>query len=96
MSLRFGTTCLLSFALALTFAWSAPTSAEVIVNNIFSPFTTIQVVPPYRAYRGYYGYGDTWWIHNPNHHQRCYRRWHPYYGEWHTHCVRMHYWGEAY
>jgi hypothetical protein len=80
---------LLYVAASLIFAQSIPTSAQVIVNNVFSPFTTIQVEPGYRAYGA-----PTWWLHNPRHHQRCYRRWDSYFGEWRGHCVRMEYWRE--
>lgn len=73
----------LSLAFVGAVIFTAPTSAEVVVNNFLSPFTTIQVAP-YRFY-----HPSTEWINDPNYHQRCYRRWLPYYGEWHWHCVRM-------
>jgi hypothetical protein len=74
-------------ATALMCVPSAPASADVIVNNIFSPFSSTTVIVP-----GYRSYGhSTYWINNPYHHQRCYRRWDPYFGEWQWNCVRMHY-----
>lgn len=58
---------------------SSPSSAQVIVNNFLSPFTTIEVGPGY-GYRPYYyysytGYGsyDTGYF-EPHHHHR-YDRW---------------------
>jgi len=80
----------LSLTAAVIGARIAPASADVVVNNILSPFTVIQVGPGHRAY----GYRPpAWWINDPRHHQRCYRRWDGYYGEWRFHCVRMHPWG---
>ena len=78
--------CGLSLAVGWTVIFTAPISAEVVVNNLFSPFTTIRVAPAYRVYTP----SPARWIHDPTHHQRCYRRWLPYFGEWHWHCVRMH------
>jgi hypothetical protein len=88
-----GAVSVLSLAAALLGVQTMPASADVVVNNIFSPFTSIQVGPGPRTY----GYGSsTWWVHNPHHHQRCYRRWDPYFGEWQWRCVRMHYRGGPY
>jgi len=77
-----------TFGLALLFA-GAPAKADVIINNVFSPFTTIEIVP------GHHGYGSGYraWINSPNHHARCYRRWHPYYQEWSFECRRMYFGG---
>jgi hypothetical protein len=75
---------LASLAALLIFAQSRPASAEVLVNNVLSPFTAIQVGPGYRTYQP-----SSWWVHDPRQHQRCYRRWDAYYGHWHMHCVRM-------
>ncbi len=77
---------LLCAATILNVAQTTSSSAEVVVNNILSPFTTIQVGPGQRHYGS-----RSWWVHDPYHHQRCYRRWDPYYGEWQWHCVRMNY-----
>ena len=81
--------CVLSLASALMLVESATLSAHTTVNNILSPFTTIQVVPGHhRAYRP-----PTLWVHNPRYHQRCYRQWDGHYGNWSMYCVRMRYWG---
>ena len=89
MKKTFGAIAVLSLAIASTGTASKPASAQVIINNFFSPFTTIQVGPGYRAYGA-----PTWWLHDPRHHQRCYRRWDPYFGEWQERCTRMGYWRE--
>lgn len=86
MNKIFAAVSVLSVAMTLNISQSTPSSAEVIINNVLSPFTSIQVGPGRRAYGA-----PAWWIHDPYHHQRCYRRWDPYYGEWQWHCVRMHY-----
>jgi hypothetical protein len=86
-----GVVSALGIANALIFAQSTPSLADVTINNVLSPFTTIQVGP---------GYGvngtPTWWLHNPHHNARCQYRWHPYYGEWRMSCVRMRYGREEY
>lgn len=79
----------LSLTVASVGIQSKPASAQVIINNVFSPFTAIQVGPGYRSYGP-----PAYWLHNPRHHSRCYRRWDPYYAEWHENCVRMGYWRE--
>ena len=79
-----GALCGLVFA--LTFLLTVPASAEVVINNVFSPFSVIRVRPAY----GIYTPPPILWINDPTRHQRCYRRWLPYFGEWHWHCVRMH------
>jgi hypothetical protein len=71
--------------LALLMGSSTSSRAEVIINNVFSPFTTIEVVPSHRSY----GYRASIW--SPYHHARCYRRWDAYYGEWRMSCARMYY-----
>src|SRR5438477_3237426 len=83
MRKTFGAIVMMSLVSASIGALSKPASAQVIVNNVFSPFTTIQVAPGYRTY------GSQYW--SPDQHARCYYRWDPYYGEWRTHCTRMHY-----
>jgi hypothetical protein len=83
-----GALSVLSVAAALFVAQGKPALADVIINNVLSPFTSITVVPGHRVHRPH-----TVWVHNPRHHQRCYRRWDPYFGEWNMHCVRMRYWG---
>jgi hypothetical protein len=83
-----GALSVLSVAAVLFVAPGKPASADVIINNVLSPFTSITVVPGHRVHRPH-----TVWVHNPRHHQRCYRRWDPYFGEWNMHCVRMRYWG---
>ena len=62
--------------------------AEVIVNNFFSPFTTIEVAPGYYGHRRH---ADGYYLHNPNYNSRCHYRWHAYYGEWRVNCYRMNY-----
>lgn len=74
-------------AFAILFA-AGSARAEVIVNNIFSPFTTVQIVPGHR-----YAGPPPLWIHNPRYHQRCFRHWSAYFGTWHHRCERMRYWG---
>lgn len=86
MNKTFGTIAAVSLASAMLFAQSKPTFADVVVNNILSPFTVIQVGPGHRVYGPSAG-----WLNNPRHHQRCYRRWDPYFAEWQERCVRMHY-----
>ncbi len=98
-----GAVAMLSLATVLIGVQTTPVSAQVVVNNVFSPFTSIQVGPGVRSYghgyyrhgydgHGYYGHGSsTSWINDPRHHQRCYRRWDPYFGKWQSNCVRMHY-----
>jgi hypothetical protein len=108
----------LSLAAALLGEQITPVSAQVVVNNVFSPLSNIQVSPGVRSHGRYYQvspgarshghyyqvrpvvrshahyYGhssSTSWINDPHHHQRCYRRWDPYHGEWQWHCARMHY-----
>lgn len=81
-----GAVSVLFMAIALIFAQSTPTFADVIVNNVLSPFTTIYVEPGYRVARP-----PTWWLHDPNYNARCYNRWDSYYGEWRNFCVRMNY-----
>ena len=46
----------LTIVALLTFSQSNPASAQVIVNNFLSPFTTIEVGPGYHRYRPYYYY----------------------------------------
>jgi hypothetical protein len=86
-----GAVSLLALAAAISIIQIKPASADVVINNVLSPFTSIQVGPGYRAY----GRPDWWWVNNPYHHQRCYRRWDPYFAEWQEHCVRMHYYGRG-
>jgi hypothetical protein len=88
MNKIFGAVSVMSVAMTLNFASSTPSFAEVIINNVLSPFTTIEVGPGPRAYGP-----RAWWVNDSRHHQRCYRRWNPYYGSWHMHCVRMYYGG---
>ena len=83
MKKNLGAIAVLSLAIALIGAPSKPASAQVIINNVLSPFTTIQVAPGYRTY------GTQYWSSDQI--ARCYYRWDPYYGEWRTHCARMHY-----
>jgi hypothetical protein len=83
-----GAVSVLIMATALIFAQSTPTLADVVVNNILSPFTTIQVGPGHRIYRP-----PTLWVNNPRHHQRCYRQWDRHTGGWSMYCVRMRYGG---
>src|SRR5471032_2290396 len=83
MRKTFGAIAVLSLAIASIGALSKPASAQVIINNFLSPFTTIQVAPGYRSY------GTQYW--SPDYNARCYYRWDPYYGEWRTHCARMNY-----
>ncbi len=79
----FGAIAVLGLAIASTGTQSQPASAQVIINNVLSPFTTLQVAPGYRVY------GSGYW--SPEQHARCHYRWDPYYGEWRTHCARMNY-----
>jgi len=79
-----------ALSLPLLFA-GAPAKAEIIINNIFSPFSTVEIVQP-----RHYGSGYRAWIYSPNHHARCYRRWHAYYQEWSFECRRMDYGGGPY
>ena len=81
----------LGLAMALTGIQVTSAAAQVIVNNVLSPFTSIQVGPGYRAYGPSSG-----WLNDERSHQRCYRRWDAYYGHWHMHCVRMNYGHEPY
>ena len=83
MKKSFGAIAVLSLTIASIGTLSKPASAQVIINNFLSPFTTIQVAPGYRTY------GTQYW--SPEHNARCYYRWDAYYGEWRTHCARMHY-----
>ena len=56
MKKTFGAIAVLSLAVAAIDASSKPASAQVIVNNVLSPFTSIEVGPGYRyGGRGYYG-----------------------------------------
>lgn len=84
-----GAIAALCVALAMTFAQSKMTRADVVINNVLSPFVTIEVGPGHRVYGP-----SPYWLNNPRHHQRCYRRWDSYFGEWHVRCVRMRYWGD--
>jgi hypothetical protein len=87
-----GAVSVLCMAIAMMFAQSAPASADVVVNNVLSPFTMIQVGPGHRVYRP-----QTSWAHNPrhhqHHHQRCYREWDRHTGGWSINCVRIRYGG---
>jgi hypothetical protein len=60
MKKTFGAVAVLSLAVAAIGAASKTASAQVIVNNVLSPFTSIEVGPGYRyggrAYYGSYGY----------------------------------------
>ena len=83
MKRTFGVVAAVGLVIASIGASSKPASAQVIINNVLSPFTTIQVAPGYRTY------GTRYW--SPEYNSRCYYRWDPYYGEWRTHCERMYY-----
>jgi hypothetical protein len=77
-------------AVATAAAWfaaqSAPASADIVVNNILSPFVTIQVIqPPRRARPARY---HTWSLHDPHYRAHCDYRWDPYWAEWRVHCHR--------
>lgn len=60
MKKTFGAIAVLSLAIASTCTLSSPASAQVIINNVLSPFTAIEVGPGYgyggRGYYGSYGY----------------------------------------
>ena len=83
-----GTVSVLSIAIALIFAQSTPTFADVVINNVLSPFTIIQIGPGHRV-----AGPPTLWVHNPRYHQRCYRQWDRHSSGWSIYCVRMRYWG---
>jgi hypothetical protein len=72
----------LSMAAACFSTASAPAAADVVVNNILSPFVTIQVIPGHRARPA------RWSLHDPRYRARCNYRWHPYWGEWRVYCHR--------
>jgi hypothetical protein len=91
-----GTLSVIGLAAPLLFGQSAPASADVVVNNVLSPFTTIEVGPRRRGYGpwgyGYgYGYGPSWG--EPYNNARCYTHWDPWYGERRVRCVRRYYGG---
>jgi hypothetical protein len=73
-------------AVAWFSAQSSSASADIVVNNILSPFVTIQVVqPPRRAHSARY---HKWSLHDPRYRAQCDYHWDPYGGEWRVHCHR--------
>ncbi|HXF88713.1 MAG TPA: hypothetical protein VNK48_10200 [Xanthobacteraceae bacterium] len=65
---------------------SSSASADIVVNNILSPFVTIQVIQPPRRVRP--ARFHTWSLHDPHYRAHCDYRWDPYWGEWRVHCHR--------
>ena len=102
MKKTFGAIAVLSLAIASIGTSSKPASAQVIVNNVLSPFTAIEVGPGYRyggygyygsyGYPGYYdGYGYPGYYGGPGYysgprHRRSDYYYAPSYGARHGHC----------
>ena len=81
-----GAVSVLSMAITLIFAQSKPTFGDVIINNVISPFTAIQIGPGHRyggpdyyGGRGYYSgsdyYGGPGYYSGPGYYDRS-----SYYG----------------
>ena len=83
MTKLFGAVTALGLASVLLCSGGKPASADVVVNNILSPFSVTVVGPGHRVY----SHGSPW--HHHHHHNeytRCNMRWDPYWGEWRRHC----------
>lgn len=77
-----------SLTVALPCLQSKPAVADVVVNNILSPFSVTQIGPGHRVYSS----GWPWYHHHsPNVYTRCHTRWDPYFSEWRRHCYSREY-----
>lgn len=92
----------LTVVVLLMLAPSSPASAQVVVNNFLSPFTTIEVGPGYGYYRPYYhysftGYGSYDTVYGPryHHHHHYYDRY-GYYEHGPRYYERRDYPGDGY